>query len=464
MSKSIGIVVCNFNKQDYVVKCLQSLFESTMPTSEFDVYVVDNASTDDSVKMIKEQFDGKVTLIVNSENLGGSGGFNTGLSEALKGDYRYLMCVDNDIVFDREAIEKLYDFLEYNPDVAVAGSKAYFMDEPEKIWNYGGRIDFHDYIQKDCYKNVIETGDLPEVVYCDYVPACSLMARTEAVRKVGIMPEDNFIYWDDMEWGYRFHLAGYKVASYGLSKVWHKAGGRNAGNTFIHYYMWRNRIHFFMDILPEIAPDESGNTFCQSVISEYNGGACRSDFAVSVLSEMFRMIYSVNLKGEKNIVRTLMYAFDDAVHGVRGKARDGMILDRPAVPNRLKEAIAGKDNVLISFNGYMEGLGNIIKNIRSFSGDMQIAVATQDAGAAVSIRNQYPDIRVEEEYAPEKYTAHLVMCDHIFKLTTDMPKDHYIDPWCNLIYSAEDFIYASSFEQTKELFVLCKKELLSRMS
>ncbi len=463
MSKFIGIVVCNFNKQDYVVKCLQSLFESTIPSSEYDVYVVDNASTDESVAKIREQFDGKVTLLVNKENLGGSGGFNTGIREVLRGDYKYLMCVDNDIVFAKDAIEQLYRFLESHSDVGMVGSKAYFMDEPERIWNYGGRIDFCDYIQKDCYKNVIETGDLPEIVYCDYVPACSLMARTEAVRKVGIMPEDNFIYWDDMEWGYRFNRAGYKVASLGTSKVWHKAGGRNAGNTFIHYYMWRNRINFFMHMLPEIAPDESGEKFCQSVISAYNGKACKAEFAETMLTEMFRMIYSVNLKGERNIIKTLMHAFDDAVHGVRGKAKDGVILDRPVVPNRLKTALDGKQSVLIRFNGHMEGLGNIIKNIRGFAQDMQIGVATDDPKQAESIRNQYPDIRVEDEYMPECYEAHLLMCDHIFKLTADMPQDNYIDPWCNLIYSAEDFIYASSFEQTRDLFVLCKKELLSKM-
>lgn len=463
MNKSIGIVVCNFNKQDYIVKCLQSLFDSTIPASEYDVYVVDNASTDASVEKIRERFADKVSLLVNIENLGGSGGFNTGLREALKHDYKYLMCVDNDIVFAKDAIEQLYSFLEDHQDVGVVGSKAYFMDEPEKIWNYGGRIDFHDYIQRDCYKNMIETGGLPDIVYCDYVPACSLMVRTDAVRKVGIMPEDNFIYWDDMEWGYRFNAAGYKVASYGASKVWHKAGGRNAGNTFIHYYMWRNRIHFFMNILPDVSPAESHEKFIQSVLTDYNEQACKDDFAHAMLSEMFRMIYSVNLKGERNIIKTLMHAFDDAVHDIRGKATEGTILPRPAVANRLQEALTGKDSVLIKFNGHQEGLGNIIKNIRGFKADMKIGVATEDLTLAESVKSQYPGIDVESEYQPEKYADHLVMCDHIFKLTADMPRDHYIDPWCNLIYSADDFIYASSFEQTKDLFLLCKKELLMNM-
>lgn len=438
MEKGIGIVICNYNKQDYVLKCLESLFASD--TDDFDVYVVDNASEDDSVKLIRERFGDRVTLLVNKENLGGSGGFNTGLRKVLEGDYRYLMCVDNDIVFAPDAVSELRRFLETHEDTAVVGSKAYFMDEPEKIWNFGGVISFERFIQQDQYKNCVDAGQLPEVVYGDYVPACSLMARVDAVRKVGIMPEDNFIYWDDMEWGYRFRQAGYKVASYGKSKVWHKAGGRNAGNTFIHYYMWRNRIHFFRQFLPQ---EE------------------RERFAESLLTEMFRMIYSVNLKRETNIIRTLMYAFDDAVHGVRGKAREGRILPRPAVENRLESTLRGKENVLIRFNGSFEGIGNIVKNIRKTLPDMRIAISTVDCPEyAAELKTQYPACEVAAQYEPEKFAAHLVMCEHIFKLSPDMEKDCYIDPWCNLIYTAKDFIYASSFEQTKELFVLCKKGLL----
>lgn len=435
MEKTIGIVICNYNKQEYIVNCIQSVFASS--TDDFDVYVVDNASTDASVMCIKEAFGNKVTLIVNEKNLGGSGGFNTGLREALKRNYKYIMLMDNDIIADAKAIEELYHFMEQNQEVGIVGSKVYFMDYPDRIWGYGGNIDFEQYVQKDQYKNRTDAEEIPEVSYCDYVAACSLMARTAAIRKVGLMPEENFIYWDDMEWGYRFREAGYKVAVYGKSKIWHKAGGRNAGNTFIHYYMWRNRLRFFLKVLPL---DK------------------REHFAATVLTEMFRMIYSVNLKGEVNIVRTLMYAFDDAVHGVSGKAAENKILPRPEVPNRVKTALAGVKNVLIRFNGNFEGLGNIIRNIRGFAPKMEIAIAVENE--IKEVQEQFTDCHVVQEYQPELYEKQLIMCEHIFKITSDMPQDNYIDSWCNIICSADDFIYASSFEQTKELFLLCKQDLL----
>ncbi len=435
--RKIGIVVCNFNKQDYIINCIRSIFAST--TDDFDVYVVDNASTDDSVKMIEREFENRLTLIVNKENLGGSGGFNTGLREALTHDYQYLMCIDNDVVLDPHAIEELQNFLEIHPDVGMVGSKVYFMDEPEKIWNYGGIIDFENFIQKDQYKNLIDTDLLPEIVYGDYVPACSMMVRTDVVRKVGVMSEENFIYWDDMEWGYRFRQAGWKVAAYGKAKVWHKAGGRNAGNTFIHYYMWRNRIHFFLSVL---AKEE------------------RDRFADTILEEMFRMIYSVNLKGETNIIKTLMYAFDDAVHGVRGKAAEGKILERPQVRDRLEELLGECKSILILFNGDFEGLGNVVRHIQKGNKEISITIAVKEKEQLHKVSAQYLYYEVISDYTPEKYDTHLIMCSHIFQLPEEMAADNYIDSWCNLIYCTKDFEYCRSFQKTKELFILCKKQLL----
>jgi len=438
MKKSIGIVICNYNKQDYIVNCIHSIFAST--TEDFDLYVVDNASTDQSVENIRNAFGNTVNLIINSNNLGGSGGFNTGIREVLKRDYEYLMCVDNDVVFDKNAVASLRYFLEQHPEVGMVGSRTFFMDDPERIWGFGGKIDFEKYLQNDYYKNCLEGEDVPEWIYCDYVPACALMTRVEVVRKVGIMPEENFIYWDDMEWGYRFNEAGYKVAAYGEAKVWHKGGGRNSQNTFIHYYMWRNRINFFLKVLSE---------------------QDREHFADTILDEMFRMIYSVNLKGETNIVKTLMYAFDDAVHGVRGVATTGKVLPRFSVENRVQKALEKWESVIIRFNDDYEGIGNIIRNIMKIRPDIKIRISIQNCKTnRERMEYEYPGYQVTEEFSPGTDEFSLFMCSHIFSLTEDDESGNYIDSWCNIIFNEEDLMYAKNFKKAKELFILCMKNLL----
>lgn len=436
--RDIGIVICNYNKEDYIVNCIRSVIKSSV--NNFDIYVVDNASTDNSVIRIREEFGNTINLIQNKDNLGGSGGFNTGLREALKYNYKYIMLLDNDIVLDQFAVEELYKFMEGHEEVGMAGSKVYFMDYPDRIWGYGGNISFEKYVQVDNYKNCTDGDNIPEILYCDYVAACSLMVKAEAVKKVGIMPEENFIYWDDMEWGYRFNQAGYKVAVYGKSKIWHKVGGRNSGDTFINYYMWRNRIRFFLRILSKER---------------------KKNFAESILSDMFRLIYSCNLKGETNIVKSVMYAFDDAIHGIAGKASKYKILKRNSECDRLTQAIGNSKTVLISFNGNFEGLGNIIRKIEKISGLDNISISIERCNELLGeITVQFQKCKVIAEYEPEKYDYHMKMCDHIFDIGDSIDEDNYVDSWCNIINGKKEGAYCSNFENSKTIFVLCMKELL----
>ena len=82
--KRVGAVICNFNKKEDVLNCIQSVLESKY--TDYDLYVVDNASSDGSAEAIREKYGSQVTVLVNAENLGGSGGFNTGLRKAWKKD------------------------------------------------------------------------------------------------------------------------------------------------------------------------------------------------------------------------------------------------------------------------------------------------------------------------------------------------------------------------------------------
>ena len=113
------------------------------------------------------------------------------------------------------------------------------------------------------------------------------------------MPEDNFIYWDDMEWGYRIKLAGYRVVTLAEAKALHQMGANTKKeNTFINYYMWRNRTNFFMRFTPE---------------------AQMEAMSVKVLGAVFDAMYESMFREEHNVRQTISYAFYDALAGVRGK-------------------------------------------------------------------------------------------------------------------------------------------------
>ncbi len=320
--KKTGIVICNYNKSDYVVNCIQSVLESK--TDDFDLYMVDNASTDDSVEAVKKRYGNRVTILVNKENLGGSGGFNTGIRRVLEEGYEYLYCLDNDVLVDENAIGALVEYLDAHPDTGVAGSIVYHMDYPEYIQQYGLDIDFEHYTAITHYADVLDDGTIPEVNFCDTVATCSVMIRTSCIQKtnIGIMPEDNFIYWDDMEWIYRFTLAGFQVVTIKNSAVLHKMGSNvKPVNTFINYYMWRNRLNFFMRYTPEEQIDT---------------------MSYRVLSSVFDAMYESMYRGEHNVMQTISYAYYDAVKGVRGKADSFKIMKNDANDDKLKAFLSTK--------------------------------------------------------------------------------------------------------------------------
>ena len=125
--KSVGIVVCNYNKRDMALSCIAHILEQSY--TDYELFVVDNASTDGSAEAIREAYGGRLTLLCNAENLGGSGGFNTGLRAAYAKGFPYLMCVDNDAMLDKDAVGELVRFLEDHNECGMAASKIYHLEK-----------------------------------------------------------------------------------------------------------------------------------------------------------------------------------------------------------------------------------------------------------------------------------------------------------------------------------------------
>lgn len=407
--KKIGIVICNYNKREYVVNCIQSVLESK--TDDFDIYVVDNASTDDSVEAITKKYGDRVTVLVNAENLGGSGGFNTGIRKVLEEGYEYLYCLDNDVLVDENAVGALADYLDAHEDTGVAGSIVYHMDYPEYVQQYGLDIDFENYTAITHYADFLDDGSVPDVNFCDTVATCSVMIRTSCIKNtdIGIMPENNFIYWDDMEWIYRFTLAGFKVVTIKSSVVLHKMGSNTRpANTFINYYMWRNRINFFMRYTPKEKIDT---------------------MSYRILSAVFDSLYESMYREEHNVMQTISYAFFDAIRGVRGKAAEHKIVENDANDNKFREYLSGKNTFYLMpypDAAQMELTENFVKALN-------------------------PEMRRCADSSEADVT--LCLCDYVMHVKERNPGVAYIDTENNCILDEEDWMAVTNYNYSKSLFI-----------
>lgn len=434
----IAVIICNYNKKEYVLKCVESLESQTI--RDFDIYVVDNASTDGSADAIQSAYGGAVTLIINNENLGGSGGFNTGMRVATDKGYRYLVLLDNDVVLKEDCIETFYQDMEANPDIGILGAKILQMDRPDVIQEFGSFVDFKELRFQLAYRYEKEPESLPHFQECDYVPACALVVRKEVIDRIGIMPEENFIYYDDILWGMRCKRSGYKVAADAKAVVWHKGGGKANPTTFPHYYLIRNKIRFF-------ALNRDGVAFL-------DGDGGDMVYAKSILREIYEGIYACAYNDLSNIAKSRFDAFLDAVNGCKGRAIEGRIRDKESSRSRLYQLLQDKKTVLVHTEGDIADTARILGEIHDYEDMTGTCFEISLTGKEKESLQGLP-IVPKEEIVESDYELIIHACKHVFYVDPDKMDRIWVDGWTNVIASEKDAKLCRGFEGSYKVFELC---------
>lgn len=251
----VQAVIVTWNKRTDVLKLLAQLAVIAYPQEQFSVLVVDNNSTDGTSEAIRSAFP-SVQILRHSNNLGGTGGFNSGMRWALKNnpDAEYLWLLDNDVLVEDNTLVALVDIMNRNPQAALCGSKIMNLAKRNELIEAGAFIDYQygDVSSNRPWNNTeAETAlfkNETAVFKVDYVAACSVLARVAHVKKVGLWRESCFIYWDDMEWGVRFNRAGYEVLASNRSVVFHPSWVERTVDfsaVWRTYYRIRNGLWFF---------------------------------------------------------------------------------------------------------------------------------------------------------------------------------------------------------------------------
>ncbi|WP_400243381.1 glycosyltransferase family 2 protein [Niallia sp. JL1B1071] len=436
MSKAIAIVICNWNKKDDVLLCIESVLNSSY--QDYDLYVVDNASTDGSVQAIEEEYSNRVNIIVNDGNLGGSGGFNTGIKHVLQRGYKYIQLLDNDVIIDKEAINEAYLVMEKHEEIGAVGAEIYLQKNPNKVFEFGSIIDWMKYdidiLPNRENKNVGVYGrDISE---CDYVPACFAMIRTKVIQDIGVMDESCFIYWDDIEWFFRIQRKEYKVVCNSKSKVWHKAGASEIVNTFAIYYFWRNRINFFLRTIDD-----------NKLIL----------FTDHLIKEISQAVFMSNLNEQPSIGRTILFALEDAISKKRGRAPNGRIVERELRKDKLVSHLQDKHKIIIKSNGEMNLLRSILEKIKSISCDIEVNMYSQDK-LAKSIKKEYPKIKLIDVEDLALFQISLV--SHILEIDKKKSSNLYIDRYQHVISEFEIYSIEKEYNKYTEIMKSIYKPVL----
>lgn len=241
MNSSVAAVILTWNKCDDLLRLLDDI--GTLAVGPSQVYVVDNGSRDGTVSAVRSHHP-SVSLLLNEDNKGGSGGFNTGLRAVLAaGVYDYVWLLDNDVRLEPQALAALLAVCTADADVGIAGSLIRDRMRPHLVVEAGAQL-VRGRIRAEPYYRSADIARVPSVpIDCGYVAICSALVRTAALAGVGLLDERMFLNWDDMEWGMRFRRRGWRVVAVPGSVATHASyTERERGLTTDVYYAPRNAL------------------------------------------------------------------------------------------------------------------------------------------------------------------------------------------------------------------------------
>jgi GT2 family glycosyltransferase len=236
----VSIITVNYNNAGVTAELMSSLRHISYPNLE--VIVVDNASAENPTTAVQKEYPA-AKVILSGKNLGFAGGNNLGIRAATGA---YLFLVNNDTEFTEGLIEGLLEVFSQHPDAGVVSPKFHY-------FFHKGTIEYAGYKAVDTFtgRNSMigckehDNGQYDAFSETHYAHGGAMMVSAEAVKKVGLMPEIYFLYYEEFDWCEQFKREGYKIYYQYKSLIYHKESMTTGKNSPLKtYYITRNRILF----------------------------------------------------------------------------------------------------------------------------------------------------------------------------------------------------------------------------
>lgn len=269
---SAAVILLNWNGWRHTVECLSSLREVTH--ADFQVVVVDNGSTNDSVDRIAEWAAGeamrtervpagsdadaavvalrrlrevpparRLLLVETGENLGFAAGCNVALRASMAAGYAYLNLLNNDTTVEPDYLERLVGALEENPGWVAVGPKILFHHDPALIWYAGGRLRLRRANATHDGFRMPDDGTWVGRRTTEHVSGCCFLAPARTLERFGLLDEDYFFGHEDWAYSTRLRRAGQVVGVDLDARIYHKSGGSwGTGHPVYAYYFNKNRL------------------------------------------------------------------------------------------------------------------------------------------------------------------------------------------------------------------------------
>jgi GT2 family glycosyltransferase len=244
MAEELSIIIVNYNGK----KWLKMLFDSlcVQMYKNFEIIFVDNASSDDSVEFVRNNYkDDRIKIVQAGKNLGFAGGNNLGFKHA-RG--KYILLLNNDTWVTVDYLEKFKDAFLDIPNAGSVQSKIVLMNDTGKLDVCGA------YWTDSSFLNYYGCGQGQNLKkYNKNMPffsskGASMLVRRDVIDKVGLFDEDFWAYYEDTDLCHRIWLAGYECWYYPAAVMYHAMGGTSLTfpNDEIQFHNFKNKLLSFL--------------------------------------------------------------------------------------------------------------------------------------------------------------------------------------------------------------------------
>lgn len=293
----VAIILVNWNGREDTLECLESIYRMDYPN--FRVVVCDNASKDGAVQAIEQwcQSDKGVTpqsphfnelfstamqkpspcvrldrdgaelsdmasaplvVVETGSNLGFAGGNNVGIRHALRSPTtKYFWLLNTDTVVAPDALSRLVERAEMEQHVGIVGSTLVYYWQPDKVQGMGGasmdaRSTRMQHVGINEPRSAIPADPAEVERQLAYVIGASMLVTRDFIEQVGLMCEDYFLYYEEIDWAMRAQ-GRFKLGYAPASIVYHKVGGssRKVASLASMSFLYRNRFKFVARFLPD---------------------------------------------------------------------------------------------------------------------------------------------------------------------------------------------------------------------
>lgn len=312
MLNQINIIIVNYNCWKYTIACISSLLKST--NTNFNIFIVDNQSTDNSIQKIEEWCKSKqltsttisdkkeeikrylqlqkplITIVKSNHNNGFGAGNNIilkPLTEILSDDYVWLLNPDTEV--EPKVLEDMSHLVKDKKKILI-GNVIHFFNAKDKIMYCGG------FKVKKYTHGVVDIKKQEDIKNIDAVAGASIFTHISTFKDLGVFQEDYFMYWEETDFCAQAKKQGYIFDVNTKSKIFDHVGATSKSNFLREYLYLLNGLKFYKKYYPK-------------------------RLILIVLSTIAKLIKTL-LFGDKIKLKAIYYAHIDFYKTLRGKSVD----------------------------------------------------------------------------------------------------------------------------------------------